>query len=232
MKKRFFSIFIILFALIFSFNPSQVSAKEILKRGESTNIDKQVIGAITFYDDYTISFEYSVMLRNPTVKVCPLNSCNTVLAQINTQQVYLNKETLTFSLSEYINEYDDSDVLVVASGEYKVNTTDLGFPSVVEIKYTIEKVDDDSQDSDQKELNEHVEKVQKVFNTWVFPGIYILLAVVFVIKLILLSIDLVKFSDQPDVRREKIKGFVYVFLGLLAVSAVNASAGFLTGLYN
>ena len=88
------------------------------------------------------------------------------------------------------------------------------------------------ENDENKQFNDSLEKVSEVVYKRVIPGIYIVLALILVVKLVLLSIDIVKYADHPEIRKEKFKGFVYVFVGLLAVGLVNASVGFITGLYD
>ena len=232
-KRRFISLILVLFVCLFCFVPNQVSAKEVLKRGEVTTIDKEVVGSITLYDDYTIVFEYSLVFKNPVVKVCPVSSCDTILPQVDTQQIYLNKEPISFSLSEYVNGYSNEYILIIASGQYKLSSSDSNYPGTVNLRYEINKnTIEDSESSREKELDDSLVKINEVVNKWVIPGIYIVLAIVFIVKLILLCIDVARYSDDSEVRKEKIKGFLYTFIGLLAVGIINASAGFITGLYD
>ncbi len=231
MKKRFICILLsILFIFVGSINVSEIEAKGVLKRGPGYNLDKQEIAAITIYDDYSVTFDYSVMLRNPVVKVCPKDSCHTILPQVNTQQVYLNKETLIFYVNEYVDKYvEDSDVIISASADYKTNSSDLGYPGSIEIQYTVKQ-----KTAAQKEnegLFASLGNISEVMNKWIIPGIYIVLALIFVVKLILLCIDVIRYADYPLVRKEKFKGFIYVFVGLLAVALVNSAVGIATGLY-
>ena len=76
-----------------------------------------------------------------------------------------------------------------------------------------------------------LEKVIEVCNTWVIPGLYVILALTLVIKGVLLSIDIVKHSDNQEVRREKIKAFTFLAVALLCVAGLNTGVGFLTGLF-
>jgi hypothetical protein len=231
MKKRWLCIVLsIFFIFLAAINVSEVDAKSVLKRGHFTNLDNIEVASVVIYDDYSVAFDYEFMLRNPIVKVCPKDECHIVLPQVNTQQVYLSKEILTFDVSQYVDKYvSDSDVLIIASAEYKSSSNDIGFPGYLEVQHTVE------QNKESKKENEtlfsFLDNVKVVMNKWIIPGIYIVLALILVVKLILLCIDVIRYADVALVRKEKFKAFIYVFVGLLAVALVNSAIGIATGLY-
>ena len=55
--------------------------------------------------------------------------------------------------------------------------------------------------------------------------------IVLIIKGILLGMDITKYSDQPDIRREKIRGFTYFGVAIFLLAILNTIGGFVTGLF-
>ena len=237
MKKRrlIYSLLVCFFACLFIFdNSNAVSAKEALKITEAPNIypGGDPAGKIAFYDDYKIVFEYGYRVRNIQIWVCEKNTCNIDEPTIKPNQNYVNESQVEFDLSDYLKGRDDEIVTyeISASASFKYKENDYN-ESLAMLKYDLTINPLNMDDGYDKDVFKNSEKAINFIKTWAVPIIYIVTAIVFIVKAILLSIDLVRYSDNREVRHEKIRGFTFLFIGLLAVSIINTSVGFIVGLF-
>lgn len=87
-----------------------------------------------------------------------------------------------------------------------------------------------------EEIKNMIEQITEIVATIVMPVIYVLLGIFFVIKGAILGIQIVKSSDDPQVRQEKIGALKWLVIGVAisyAVSgAIHAITGFLSGTFN
>ena len=54
---------------------------------------------------------------------------------------------------------------------------------------------------------------------------------IILVKGILLCIDIVKYSDKPNVRKEKLRAFLYLVAVILSIGLLNTCFGLITGLF-
>ena len=221
-----------LFTGLFVFN-SKVDAKEVLKTAQATDISGNVIGSIKLYDDYTITYNYTYRVKDIKIWVCLSDICFEESALIAPGQTYIDGNELLYSLSNYIIQDSNNDVTyhIKAQGDFKISETNP-FGSLITLSYDVEIKAPPKGDDKSDDIVNEAKRVEEIFNTWVIPSIYIAIGLLLIIKLILLCMDLAKYSDNPDMRREKIRGFVYVFIGAVIVTIVNSSIGVITGLFD
>lgn len=235
MKRKKIIIIIIAMVLSFLLPSNIVEAKEMIDDAFGQNYLGEDVAFIRFYDDYTIEFVYKYSVSNIEIKVCQSNLCDETQPQEIITTAYKNEapyQTMgvqTFDLNKYLT--NNASYVVKASASFKSfeDSTSVLVLSMSE-EISIEVEEEDTNDRD-REFRKSVERVYRVCNTWVIPGIYMVLAVVLIVKGIFLAIDVVKYSDNSSVRKEKLKAFVYLGLVLLFVAALNTLAGIITGLF-
>lgn len=232
-KRRYITIFALFTLMFISLFNIRVNAKEVLKSEEAVHLNGDVVGSIYLYDDYTMVFNYMYRLSNVEITICKENLCDEVEPQIKPNQNYIDKLPVEFSLAQYLVQEDvDVKYVIKAKGDFKpTQNATFSIETLLNETVTIKKEYISGDDVGKDEFDKSVNKVQEVFNKWVIPCIYMLLAVVLVVKAILLCIDLVKYSDNPSVRKEKLMAFIYLFVGLLVVAIINSTIGFITGLF-
>jgi hypothetical protein len=234
-NRNIIKLFIAFIAIFLVFSSNKVEANEKLTSTNATDIAGNVVGSITLYDDYTVSFTYVYRVKDIEITVCKKGNCDNAEPQISYNVSYTNGELANFSISEYlVSESKQVTYTVIASGDFKTSETSTSQNKVTLTTNIIvkAKASEDDTSSGDALYDNSVNKVQKVFNEWVIPGIYLVLAVTLVVKAILLSIDLIKYSDNSIVRKEKIRAFTYLFIALLAIAIINSSIGFITGLFD
>lgn len=223
-------LFISLFVTIVTSN-NKVEAKSVIKSAQATDINANVIGKITFYDDYTIEYTYVYRVKDIKIWVCTNETCLNGDPLISYGQTYIDGETITYDLKNYFSQAEnDITYQLKAEGDFKVSEANP-FGSNITLTYEL-KIRGLPTKEDSDKIVKEAKKIEDIFNTWVIPFIYIAAGIVFIIRLIMLCIDLVKYSDNADVRKEKIRGFLFTFIGIFVVLIVNSSVGFITGLFD
>ena len=74
-------------------------------------------------------------------------------------------------------------------------------------------------------------KAQYIVNTIVLPVIYVITSMILVVKGALLGVQIVKSSDMPDVRREKIGALTWLFIGVAIAYAATSVVGVISGFF-
>lgn len=230
---RKFSVikYLLLFIGVFvTFSNNLIVAKGTLETavapGKMPDIDA---GKIILYDDYTLSFEYGYRVNNIKIWVCLESECGEE-AQIVPNQTYIGNTRIDFDLSSYINFETSGVYTIKAMGNFKHLETDSS-DSMATLNYRLKITQEDSFDGRDELVLEGGEKAVNVINTWVVPLVYIAAALTILIKAIFLSIDLVKYSDNKEVRVEKIKSFVYLGVAVLAIAIISSSSLFIAKLF-
>ena len=232
--------------MMFVFDANSASAKEILKEREVTNIFGDVLGSIHIYDNGQIDIKYRYGLRQATVYYCEKgNNCD------NNRWSY--REIVESDLySSYKNEGDDLETYSYSLGlesnkEYKVKvkayvgngTNYTGLESIGgSAALTSFQVETDgyingsnTEGVKNKKIAGWLTKLQEIANTIVIPLIYVATGLLLVIKGALLGTQIVKSSDQPEVRSEKIHALKWLVIGVGITYAANTMVGLLTGFF-
>lgn len=236
MKKIKFIKYLFIFIFAFSFlNITSVLAASELEVAVAPGFlpGEPDSGSITLTDDYKITFTYGYRVKDIKIWVCEEELCNVDEPTIFPNQTYLGNSSIEFDLSKYLIK-DDSRVIeykITANANFKRTETQQTDSSAT-LNYIVTISGNGSGSTRDDDVFKNSEKAITFVNVWILPGIYILLGVIFVVKGILLAIDLIKYSDSREVRREKLRGFAYMFVGLLAVAVVNSTVGVITGLFN
>ena len=234
MKKHFW-ITLLSFIVIFVFASfTRVSAREILAHEQMEHPSTHdIVAEITLYDDYIVEYDYkTTQLTNVKIKVCKSNVCEDTAYQIEPQQTFMNGQEANFDVSEYlVKEENKIKYKIIASGDFKTSDSGSWVGIILEHEVTISGSNETTDNMDEEDFDESLVKVKKVFNTWIIPGIYIILGIVIVVKGILLAIDIVKYSDNPEIRKRKLHATIYLLLALLFVAIINTGIGFMTGLF-
>ena len=237
MKKKIVLFVIFFISIIFS--SSLVSARETLDFATVSYVGEGNVGSITIYDDYVIRIGYKYSASNVKIDICPKSDCNNLTTQTyESNETYFDGEYVDFYISEHFSLYDGSEYKVSITASFKpyaaaITDVSAGFIET-DIEYIAEKAVDRETDPYNKYADAaltDIEKVAKVFRDYIIPFLYVILVIVLIIKGILLGMDITKYSDQPDIRREKIRGFTYFGVAIFLLAILNTIGGFVTGLF-
>ena len=233
-KRRIFAIFVfftLLFAGLFS---APIKAREELSREQVKDVQDNLIGSITLYDDYSLVFDYSYRLSDIEVYVCEIECTSIDLPVHKPGTTFIGGGNYEFSLSDYIENDTSTRYKVIGQAYFKAEGSAIS--NVAMLEYTIKVSSSsgagNSKSRGEQEYNEEVEKTLNVINTWVLPGVYIAAGVAIVINSILMAVDLIKYSDNPEIRKNKLTGIVYAFIGIGLLIAINSLVGVVTGLFD
>lgn len=81
------------------------------------------------------------------------------------------------------------------------------------------------------ELNRSIARILTFINDYMLPVLWLVLVVFLIVKGILLGIDIVKASDEAEVRRKKVSGLVWLFIGVFAALAITVGASIVMGFF-
>jgi len=203
-------------------------------------VNGDVVGNISLYDDYSIVFSFKYRVKDILVTICEKDKCEETQKEFNygnntvlNEAPYETLATVSYELKDSLvaNSYD-TIYLVKASADFKPTlSSTIGAILTVNKEITIEADTTNDSDSRESKIMQGIEKVKDVCNKWIIPAIYIVLAVVLLVKATFLCIDLIRYSDIPEIRSEKLKSFAYLGLVLILVSVLNTGLAFITGLF-
>ena len=81
------------------------------------------------------------------------------------------------------------------------------------------------------QINQTLAQMLNIVNTIVIPILWVLMAALLIIRGIMLGMDIVKSSDEPDVRKKKISGLVWLFIGVGVGYAITITANIVMGMF-
>jgi len=150
------------------------------------------------------------------------------------------QETLTY-LFEPSAVYDGTRIDDYANGTYKImvkasfcllrdnelkncavwqtNDEDQSYPVIYEETITI-----NSAYTDNTKINQTIDSILHIVNSYAIPVMWVLLGILLVVRGVLLAIDIVKASDEAEVRQKKISGLVWLIIGVFAGYAITIAA--------
>ena len=234
MKGRVCILLSLIIAYLFSFNNVVSAEDNVLKEAQATAVKEgeKSPGNIKLYNDYTIEFNFEHALNGYKIWVCEEDDCDDKKPTIASSQIFYGPNNISEKLAEHmsVEEGEEKIYIIEAQGTFRNSKTSYT-ANIVQLEYKVElkKVDGEIF------YDVFIEETQgalKVIKTWVIPGLYILFALTVIVKGILLGIDIVHLSDQPDLRREKIRAFIYFFVAMVAITIVTTSVGYITGLFD
>ena len=234
MKGRVWILLGLIVAYLFSFTNVVSAEDNVLKEVQATVVKEgeKSPGNIKLYGDYTIEFNFEHALNGYKIWVCEEDDCDDKTPTIASSQIFYGPDNISKKLTEYmsVEEGEEKVYIIKAQGTFRNSKTSYT-ANIVKLEYKVElkKVDG------KIFYDAFVEESQsalKVIKKWVIPGLYILFALTIIVKGILLGIDIVHLADQPDLRREKIRAFIYFFVAMIAVTIVTTSVGYITGLFD
>lgn len=80
-------------------------------------------------------------------------------------------------------------------------------------------------------LDDTLSKALYITNSYVIPIMWLALGVLLVVRGIILAVQIVKSSDEPEVRRTKISGLIWLIVGVLIGYIVTISASVVMGMF-
>lgn len=236
MKKKILICISLFLSLLFIFTP-KVEAKTSLKSIEKYYEQNQ-IGSITLYDDYTVTITYSIQVEDIVFSVCPQGDCTSVTTQTHdvNQSYHGEEKSVEFNLVDYFDFENQTTYIISVEAKFLPETTSInGYPADMEhvVEYIQENASENPGDDNKYEegIKDSTGKIEDIFRDIIIPILYGAIIVVMVIKGVLLALDLAKYSDQPDIRKEKIRAFAYFGVAMFAVALLNTFAGWYTGLF-
>ena len=233
-KRRMFAVFVFFTLLFVGLFSAPIKAREELSREQVKDVQDNLIGSITLYDDYSLVFDYSYRLSDIEVYVCEIECTSIDLPVHKPGTTFIGGGNYECSLSDYIENDTSTRYKVIGQAYFKAEGSTIS--NVAMLEYTIKVSSSsgagNSKSRGEQEYNEEVEKTLNVINTWVLPGVYIAAGVAIVINSILMAVDLIKYSDNPEIRKNKLTGIVYAFIGIGLLIAINSLVGVVTGLFD
>lgn len=240
MKKSFLVSLLFIFATIF-FNGVSVDARETLDFATSFYPGEGEIGSIVIYDDYVVRVSYKYSASDVKIKICPSSTCSNLNTQIYTsEETYFDDVHTDFYIADHFDLDNGTDYKISVSASFKpypaaITDSASGFIET-EFEYIKENAssEEDNSSDKNKYADEALTRTQKiiwVFKVIIIPLIYAVLIVVLIVKGVLLGIDISKYADEPDVRKEKIRAFTYFGVAIFLVAILNTVGGFVTGLF-
>lgn len=235
MKKSFITL---LFIAIFSiFSSSTVSAK-VVKDMDIYNLDGLIIGNLSIHDDYVVEISYEYAVKGVNILVCEPTNCVTSKQEKTFSETYFDDESVEIYLKEYFDFIDGTKYQIEVSASFKPKQgTTLEVWETWSIESEIVYVEENASEKPQDrpgygdEFVDSATNAGELIRNIAIPVIYGVLVIVLVVKGVLLGIDITRYSDQPDVRKEKIKAFSYFGVAIVALAGLNTIAAFVTGLF-
>ena len=214
------------------FCPSFVSARSAIASASAPGMSPgaEPMGKIILYDDYKISFHYGYRVSNIVIEVCKNQVCKNVKEAEN--QAFVSNSFVEFDLNPLLiaSEDEATEYTIKATASFR-QTEGLGFESVASMNTKVSIKGINQPEAGSNRILDSTDKVLAFVNAWILPGVYVLLGAVLIIKGALLTIDIVRYSDNGDVRKEKLKAFGYFLVGIVCVAIINSTAGIITGLF-
>ena len=229
-KLRYLIVSLLTFILLLS--SESVKAKNI----ETVDLEEsgKVYGSIKFYGD-SVGIVHQYTLTSISIKVCIPTICDLLEPQILDGNSYTDKNTeVKKEISDFYDTTSQSSVtykIIVETSMYNSDYSTYPYLNVAEFSYVIDNSAGNDENDKDEDFEKSVDKVIYVVNTFIIPGLYIVLAVIIVIKGILLTIDLIKYSDNASVRKEKLNSFLYLGIVVFIACILNTIAAFITGLF-
>lgn len=179
---------------------------------------------------------------------------NTEVARVNqgdgviTYEYNVNDDTPASGkkLSEYTDKYDslgnraNNYVIKVAATFCIARGASETDPSKLECKswddsptytwYSEIDLDNEGITGDSK-INATLARILNIVNTIVIPILWAILAALLIVRGIMLGMDIVKSADEPEVRKKKVQGLVWLFIGVGAGYVVTIIANVVIGMF-
>lgn len=240
MRKKIVVCLLFLLGIVFS-GTTSISARETIDFVTSFYPGEGEIGSIEIYDDYVIRIAYKYSASDVEIKICPADMCSNLSTQTYlSDETYFDGTHTDFYMADHFELENGVEYKVSVSASFKpypaaIYDTSSGFMET-DFEYIEENAsfEENKNTDENKYADEALTRTQKiiwVFKVIIIPLIYAALVVVLIVKGILLGIDISKYADEPDVRKEKIRAFTYFGLAIFLVAILNTVGGFVTGLF-
>ncbi|MBR3891148.1 MAG: hypothetical protein IKJ30_03660 [Bacilli bacterium] len=237
--KQKIVLFILFVIAIFCNSQTTISARETLDFSVVVYPGEGEVGSSVVYDDYVVRVNYKYSASNVVIKVCPKALCNNLNTQTyESPETYFDGDHVDFYMADHFTLQDGETYqawISVSFKPYAAAITDVATGAMnVEFVYEEENALTEEEDPNNQYAEEALtrsERIAKLFRDIIIPCIYVVILIVLIIKGIMLGMDITKYADQPDIRREKIRGFAYFGVALFLLAILNTVGGFVTGLF-
>ena len=81
------------------------------------------------------------------------------------------------------------------------------------------------------DVNNIIARVLTVVNDYVIPILWVVMGILLIVRGVILAIGIVKASDEAEVRASKIKGLVWLAVGVLAGYAITIGASWVMSVF-
>jgi len=250
MKRVGRIVIVILAFLLFScFDTMNVLAKELVASKSYTNIFGDILGTIQVYDNGEIVIGYKYGLRRVDVLYCEKgeNCDNNVyfiknIMESNIDNTYKNESNELEKYSYKLKLDKESEYRVKVEAYFGTNSGYNGLENI-QGSYTISslqsvdtgekylKISSKSSNVGDERVDGVLQKLTEITNTAILPIIYIVTGLVLVIKGALLGVQIVKSADEPEVRAQKVRGLIWLVVGVAIVYAASSVVGVITGFF-
>ena len=179
----------------------------------SNPITKYLDSSLIYEIDTTTGVESNVLI----------NSGDSVAVFDNNAKPYTNPDT-GIALNAYGHKYDEDGkpnnlyYIMVTARFCLVRTEDKSgcFLWDEELPYVIfsEQFDMATGLTASAEINNTISQMLYIVNSIVIPILWVILGLLLIIRGIMLGMDIVKSADEPEVRKKKVQGLVWLFIGV------------------
>lgn len=244
--KKIVCLICFLFAF-FVIDNKPVSAKEVVVSESIPDITGNPIGTITVYDNSEIKINYKYGLRLVELRyceegeACDMNLYEYIKVLDSTEgNIYKNEKT-TLEVFRYKPALKDNtkyrfqiDAYFGYSNRYtgyeNISTGFMLSPLSVDTNNVYVEGSKSSTIEDEG-ISNLLSDLKEVVNNVVLPILLTTLGMFLVIKGAILGVQIVKSADDPDVRREKIRGLIWLVIGVAIAMTASTVVGVLTGYF-
>jgi len=252
MKKIYrYGLLIILMFVSFSMSSKvTIKAAEILASTQSNDIFGETISSIEIYSDGKIKLAYRYGIRKVDLFYCQKGDrCDNGVYSVenimesSSENPYKNDglsvATITFKADlptkdEYrirveayfgtSNAYSGTESI---NGSFTVGAVQIADTNDKYINGTTKK-DHGIKDEN---MSKTIDKIEYIINIVVLPIIYSCTTLFLVVKGGIMGVQIVKSADNIDVRREKVRGLIWLVVGVAVTFLATTVIGLITGFF-
>ena len=248
--KKIRKVFLLLFfAIIFSFGSKlNASAASVIAETSIPNIFGETMGQIKIENNGKVTIKYRYGLRRVDMFFCEKGEgCDNgfynvrIMAEASETKNFKNYDSSTLETFSFNISLDDKEKEYRVRIEAYIGTSE-GYSGleIIPGSSTVQQLVLDTNDKflkgssfgvgDQR-IDGVLGDIIVVVNHAVLPIIYAVTTLFLFVKGTVLGFQIVKNADFPEIRREKIRGLVWLFIGVGITYAATTIVGIVTGFF-